>query len=174
MDDVIKWINLILSLLAIGVIGYLWKAIKAQKETVNTQSKTIEAQKTIVDNFKAQSDYLKNVQSTVTELYNPKTIENIIKAKEQEIEFNIKELHNKETDEILNELRKYKSSFNRLIIMAAGFRFTDENRFNSASEAVELENFELDAIEELRIAFGFHKRKQKMRSWPPLTDKTSF
>jgi rRNA maturation protein Rpf1 len=157
MENVITWLNLVLTILAFGIIGYLWKVIKAQKETVSTQQKTIDAQNSIVDNFKAQSDYLKNVQATVTELFKTETIKNIVKAKEQEIELKyqadiieLKEsgLHvRKKAQKLLAEVIQYKSAFNRLVRLAVGFKLVNEPMFELTAKNLRLDEFELNEID---------------------------
>jgi len=152
MDDVIKWVNLILSLLAFGVIGYLWITIRAQKAT-------IEAQKTIVDSFKALNDSLKNLQiiwlnhikdETFQNAVNYQVREDKLKLESKINELTIKdELTKEKVRVIVNELIRFKPSFYKLAVMAAGFKTLNEKAFISASDAIGLEKFELDEIEKV-------------------------
>jgi hypothetical protein len=139
MVEAIQYINLILTLLAFGIIGLLWKALKAQKET-------IEAQKTIVDNFKAQSDYLKNVQNTVTELFKPDTIESIVKAEQRKSETEyqekidkIKRSGSEALQNVIDILKENVKSRTKYAVVIASFKLIYPETYENLSKLLDEE-----------------------------------
>ncbi len=122
----------------------------------------IKAQKSVVDSFKAQSDGLKNTQEMWLNQIKPETFQNAVNFQVREdklkLESKINELTIKDelTKEkvrvIVNELIRFKPSFYKLTVMAAGFKILNEVAFISASDAIGLEKFELDEIEKGRFS----------------------
>jgi hypothetical protein len=166
-----------------GTIEILYGVIAILSFLLFWFGKMLYAQKSVVDSFKAQSDSVKNSQDMWLNQIKPETFQNAVdyavRSKEQEYQEEIKKLketgigteHEKVIIKQLKELKKYKISFDKLVLMAAGFYYTDEARFNATVEALELEAFEIDAINEVEIKYGFHNRQQKMRVLPKKANK---
>ena len=122
----------------------------------------IKTQSSVVDSFKAQSDGLKNTQEMWLNQIKPETFQNAVNFQVREdklkLESKINELTIKDelTKEkirvIVNELIRFKPSFYKLTVMAAGFKILNEVAFISASDAIGLEKFELDEIEKGRFS----------------------
>jgi len=74
MNESLKILDVVATFLAGGAL--IW-AIKL----VGTLRDGISAQKGIIDSFKSQTDYIGNVQSTVSKLYDPTEIEKLVKVK---------------------------------------------------------------------------------------------
>ncbi len=150
MAEFIQYINLILTLLAFGIIGLLWKALKAQKET-------IEAQKSIVDSFKAQHDTLKSTHEMWLNQIKDETFHNAVNYQVREIDLkhkaDIKELKEsdkhvrKKAQELLAENIQYKSAFNRLVVMTSAFKILNEPLFELTADQIHLQKLELDAMD---------------------------
>ncbi len=69
-------ISFIILILIIFLSVWVGKILISLKNAVS-------AQKDVIDSFKSQTDYIKNIQEVVKNLYNPDDIENIIHIKTQ-------------------------------------------------------------------------------------------
>ena len=79
MEEFLKLVEVI------GVIG-IWIVVLWASKLIVTLKSGIDSQKSIIDSFKAQSDYINTLQGTVSRLYNPQEIDKIVSVKvEQEI-----------------------------------------------------------------------------------------
>ncbi len=64
----------------VGIAG-IWILVVWFARLLLTLKNGITAQKSIIDSFAAQSSYINNVQGTLSKLYDPKEIENIVTIK---------------------------------------------------------------------------------------------
>ena len=64
----------------IGIVG-IWFLVVWLARLLVTLKNGISAQKSIIESFAAQSAYINNVQGTLSKLYDPKEIENIVTIK---------------------------------------------------------------------------------------------
>ncbi len=88
MEESLKILDIVVTFLAGGAL--IW-AIKL----ISTLKSGIDAQKGIIDSLKAQTDFIGNIQDTVSKLYDPKEVENVVHIKVQDRISKISQSHEK-------------------------------------------------------------------------------
>jgi hypothetical protein len=68
----------------VGVVG-LWLLLVWSARLLSTLKSGIAAQKEIIESFKAQSDYIRSVHDTVSRLYDPKELENVVNIRVEKL-----------------------------------------------------------------------------------------
>ena len=136
-----------------GIVG-VWIIVFWLAKLILTLKSGIDAQKSVIESITKQADYVNNLQGTVTKLYDPKEIENLVSAKTE------------------NELSKHRGKFEYAIkrsdesiktlyyFVGSSINYLDKNNlqgiFNSMNHQyrnAELENFAFELrvqIEEIR------------------------
>lgn len=88
--------NVLVVIEIIGVIG-IWAVIFWLTKLIANLKGGIDAQKAVIDSMSSQADYISNVHSTVSKLYDPGEIEKLVSAKTE------------------HEISKYQGRYNDII-----------------------------------------------------------
>lgn len=77
MEELLMALEYIAYFIATGALIWLIRLVKSLKAGIDSQ-------KAIIESFKSHIDYVSGIQSTVSKLYDPKEIENVVAIKVQE------------------------------------------------------------------------------------------
>ncbi len=131
----------------------------------------IKTQKSVVDSFKAQGEHLKNFQEMQLNLIKPETFQDIITYKEKEFELKYRDIIGALKDsnkvmakELMETVRKYRSSYFNLVSIAAYYKLHNSDNFEMLAAVLQLKTSDLDEIEKLRkkIVEGSEKIKKEV------------
>jgi hypothetical protein len=142
MEESLKVLDIVATFIAGGALIWAIKLVKTLKEGIN-------AQKAIIDSFKAQSDYVGNVQSTLSKLYDPQEIENIVNVKVSEKAAKL----SKSRENLEKGYEKTVSSIYRLSSWAA--TSLPDKEFESALSIISVNESEemIEFLKDLRIKY---------------------
>ena len=70
----------LLTLQILGIVG-IWAIVFWLAKLISTLKTGVDAQKAIIDSMSSQAEYASNIHNTVSRLYNPGEIENLVLAK---------------------------------------------------------------------------------------------